>query len=163
MPNTTFTANENIWLGNIDLPPNDEHIEKAARKAGVDDVIKSLPKGYETLLGNWFEEGEELSIGQWQKIALARAFLRDAQIIVLDEPTSALDPKAEAEVFEKFRQLLQGQSAILISHRLSTIKMADRIYLLEHGTITESGTHQELMQLGGTYAHLFETQAQHYR
>jgi len=158
-----FTANENIWLGNIDLPPNDEDIEKAARKAGVDDVIKSLPKGYETLLGNWFEEGEELSIGQWQKIALARAFLRDAQIIVLDEPTSALDPKAEAQVFEKFRQLLQGQSAILISHRLSTIKMADRIYLLEHGTITENGTHQELMQLGGTYAHLFETQAQHYR
>lgn len=158
-----LTANENIWLGNIDLPPNDEHIEKAARKAGADDVIKSLPKGYETLLGNWFEDGEELSIGQWQKIALARAFLRDAQIIVLDEPTSALDPKAEAQVFEKFRQLLQGQSAILISHRLSTIKMADRIYLLEDGTITESGTHQELMQLGGTYAHLFETQAQHYR
>lgn len=158
-----LTANENIWLGNIDLPPNDEHIEKAARKAGADDVIKSLPKGYETLLGNWFEDGEELSIGQWQKIALARAFLRDAQIIVLDEPTSALDPKAEAQVFEKFRQLLQGQSAILISHRLSTIKMADRIYLLEHGTITESGTHDELIQLGGTYAHLFETQAQHYR
>jgi ATP-binding cassette subfamily B protein len=158
-----LTANENIWLGNIDLPPHDEHIEKAARKAGADDVIKSLPKGYETMLGNWFEDGEELSIGQWQKIALARAFLRDAQIIVLDEPTSALDPKAEAQVFEKFRQLLEGQSAILISHRLSTIKMADRIYLLEHGTITESGTHQELMQLGGTYAHLFETQAQHYR
>ncbi len=158
-----LTANENIWLGNIDLPPNDERIEKAARKAGADDVIKSLPKGYETLLGNWFEDGEELSIGQWQKIALARAFLRDAQIIVLDEPTSALDPKAEAEVFQKFRQLLASQSAILISHRLSTIKMADRIYLLEHGTITESGTHQELMQLGGIYAHLFETQAQHYR
>jgi len=158
-----LSANENIWLGNIDLPPNDERIEKAARKAGADDVIKSLPKGYETLLGNWFEDGEELSIGQWQKIALARSFLRDAQIIVLDEPTSALDPKAEAQVFEKFRQLLEGQSAILISHRLSTIKMADRIYLLEHGTITESGTHQELMQLGGTYAHLFETQAQHYR
>jgi ATP-binding cassette subfamily B protein len=158
-----LTANENIWLGNIDLSPNDRPIEEAARKAGADDVIKSLPKGYETLLGNWFEEGEELSIGQWQKIALARAFLRDAQIIILDEPTSALDPKAEAEVFQKFRQLLASQSAILISHRLSTIKMADRIYLLEHGTITESGTHQELIQLGGTYAHLFETQAQHYR
>jgi ATP-binding cassette subfamily B protein len=158
-----LTANENIWLGNIDLSPNDRPIEEAARKAGADDVIKSLPKGYETLLGNWFEDGEELSIGQWQKIALARAFLRDAQIIILDEPTSALDPKAEAEVFQKFRQLLASQSAILISHRLSTIKMADRIYLLEHGTITESGTHQELMQLDGTYAHLFETQAQHYR
>lgn len=158
-----LTAQENIWLGNIDLPLNDKPIEEAARKAGADDVIKSLPKGYETLLGNWFEEGEELSIGQWQKIALARAFLRDAQLIVLDEPTSALDPKAEAEVFKKFRQLLHNQSAILISHRLSTIKMADQIYLLDKGRIIENGTHNELMQLGGKYAHLFETQAQHYR
>jgi ATP-binding cassette subfamily B protein len=158
-----LTAFENIWLSNIELPPTDKKISKAAFRSGADDVIKSLPNGYDTMLGKLFEQGEELSIGQWQKIALARAFLRDSQIIVLDEPTSALDPKAEAQVFEKFRQLLQGQSAILISHRLSTIKMADRIYLLEHGTITESGTHQELIQLGGTYAHLFETQAQHYR
>lgn len=158
-----LTAQENIWLGNIDLPLNDKPIEEAARKAGADDVIKSLPKGYETLLGNWFEEGEELSIGQWQKIALARAFLRNAQLIVLDEPTSALDPKAEAEVFEKFRQLLHNQSAILISHRLSTIKLADQIYLLDKGRIIENGTHDELIQLGGKYAHLFNTQAQHYR
>ena len=105
----------------------------------------------------------ELSIGQWQKVALARAFLRDSQVIVLDEPTSAMDPKAEAEIFEKFRQLLQGQAAILISHRLSTVKMADRIHVLEEGRLIESGTHKELMQLGGTYAYLFETQAQHYR
>jgi ATP-binding cassette subfamily B protein len=158
-----LTAKENIWFGNIDHSPDDRQIEEAARKAGADSVIAGLPKGYETMLGNWFEEGEELSIGQWQKIALARAFLRDAQLIVLDEPTSALDAQAEAEVFEKFRQLAKGRSAILISHRLSTVKMADHIYVLEKGRIVESGTHDKLIQLGGTYAHLFETQAQHYR
>jgi ATP-binding cassette subfamily B protein len=110
-----------------------------------------------------FEGGEELSIGQWQKVALARAFLRNSQVIILDEPTSAIDPKAEYEVFKKFRQLIKGQAAILISHRLSTVKMADRIYVMADGRIVESGTHDELMQLGDTYAHLFETQAQHYR
>jgi ATP-binding cassette subfamily B protein len=158
-----LTAIENIWLSNIELSPTDEKISKAAFRSGADDVIKSLPHGYDTILGKWFDQGEELSIGQWQKIALARAFLRDSQVIVLDEPTSALDPKAEYEVFKKFRQLIKGQSAILISHRLSTVRMADRIYLLEKGRIAESGTHDELIQLGGTYAHLFETQAQNYR
>ncbi|BAZ34104.1 ABC-type multidrug transport system, ATPase and permease component [Cylindrospermum sp. NIES-4074] len=158
-----LTAQENIWLGNIDLPPNDENISKAAYGSGAHEVITSLPQGYDTMLGKLFDQGEELSIGQWQKIALARAFLRDSQVIVLDEPTSALDPKAEEEVFQKFHQLIKGQAAILISHRLSTVKMADRIYVMEHGRIIESGTHEELMQLGGTYAHLFETQAQHYR
>jgi ATP-binding cassette subfamily B protein len=158
-----LTAQENIWIGNIDLPPESETIAAAARRSGVHDAISQLPQGYDTVLGKWFEEGEELSIGQWQKVALARAFLRDSQIIVLDEPTSAMDPKAEAEVFEKFRQLLQGQAAILISHRLSTVKMADRIYVLEKGRIIESGSHKELMQIGGTYARLFETQAQNYR
>ncbi|MBP5973248.1 ABC transporter ATP-binding protein [Brasilonema sp. CT11] len=158
-----FTAQENIWLGNIDLPPHRESIIAAARRSGADDVITHLPQGYDTILGKLFERGEELSIGQWQKIALARAFLRDSQVIVLDEPTSAMDPKAEYEVFEKFRQLIQNQAAILISHRLSTVKMADRIYVMTNGSIVESGTHDELMQLGATYAHLFETQAQQYR
>ncbi len=158
-----LSAMENIWLGNINLPPTEETITKAAYRSGANEVINSLPHGYDTILGKWFDQGEELSIGQWQKIALARAFLRDSQVIVLDEPTSALDPKAEYEVFKKFRQLIKGQSAILISHRLSTVRMADRIYLLEKGRIAESGTHDELIQLGGTYAHLFETQAQHYR
>jgi len=158
-----LTAFENIWLGNIDLPPECDSITAAARRSGADDVITELPQGYETILGKLFDQGEELSIGQWQKIALARAFLRDSQVIVLDEPTSALDPKAEYEVFMKFRHLINNQAAILISHRLSTVKMADHIYVLEKGTIVESGTHEKLMQLGGTYAHLFETQAQHYR
>jgi ATP-binding cassette subfamily B protein len=158
-----LTAQENIWLGNIDLPPGDQRISEAARQSGADEVITKLPDNYETILGSWFEKGEELSIGQWQKIALARAFLRDAQILILDEPSSSLDAKAEEEIFQKFRQLIQGQTAILISHRLSTVKMSDHIYFLENGKIIENGTHQELMQLGDRYAHLFETQAQHYR
>ena len=158
-----FSAQDNIWLGNIDTPQNTDKIIAAARSSGADDVIKRLPQGYETMLGKWFEQGEELSIGQWQKVALARAFLRDSQVIVLDEPTSAMDPKAEYEVFEKFRQLIKNQAAILISHRLSTVKMADRIYVMDKGRIIESGTHEELIQLGGSYEFLFETQAKQYK
>jgi ATP-binding cassette, subfamily B, bacterial len=158
-----FTARENIRLGNTGIPLTNDNIIAAARRSGADEVITSLPQGYETMLGNWFEHGEELSIGQWQKIALARAFLRNSQVIVLDEPTSAMDAKAESEVFEGFRQLIKGQTAILISHRLSTVKMADRIYVMAKGSIIESGPHEELIQLGGIYANLFETQAQHYR
>ncbi len=158
-----LSARENIWFGNIDCPPDDDKIVNAARHSGADKVIEQLPKGYDSILGKQFEQGEELSIGQWQKVAMARAFLRDSQIIILDEPTSALDPKAEYEVFKQFRELLQGQSAILISHRLSTVRMADRIYVVDKGRIVESGTHEELMQSGETYAHLFEMQAQYYR
>jgi ATP-binding cassette subfamily B protein len=158
-----LTAFENIWLGNTTLEPTDDKITKAAFHSGADEVIHSLPNGYDTMLGKLFDQGEELSIGQWQKVALARAFLRDSQVIVLDEPTSALDPKAEEQVFQKFRQLIKDQAAILISHRLSTVKMADRIYVMDRGSIVESGTHSELMNLEGTYAHLFETQARNYR
>ena len=158
-----LTARENIWLGNIELATNDDRIRLAAAKSGADDVISTLPQGYETMLGRAFEGGEELSIGQWQKIAIARAFLRDSQLIILDEPTSALDPQAEFEVFERFRQLIKNQAAILISHRLSTVKMADRICVLHEGKIVENGTHEELMHNKGAYAHLFETQAQSYR
>jgi ATP-binding cassette, subfamily B, bacterial len=158
-----FTAFENIWLGNVEVPRGDEKIKAAALRSGADQVIQQLPQGYETILGKLFDQGEELSIGQWQKIALARAFLRSSQLIILDEPTSAMDPKAEYEVFKQFRQLIKDQSAILITHRLSTVKMADCIYVMDQGSIVERGTHQELMEQRGTYAHLFETQAQNYR
>ena len=158
-----FTARENIWLGNIDLPPSHDHIHRAALRSGADEVIKSLPLKYDNVLGKRFDKGEQLSIGQWQKVALARAFLRDSQVIILDEPSSALDPKAEYKIFQKFRELLQHQTAILISHRLSTVKMADWIYVLDRGSIIESGTHQQLIRLGGTYARMFETQAKNYK
>ena len=117
----------------------------------------------DTMLGNWFDNGAELSIGQWQKIALARAFLRNAQIIVLDEPTSSMDVKTEYEIFRNFRQLAEGRSVLLISHRFSTVRMADSIHVLKDGRIIETGTHEELMRHGGTYANLFEIQARCYR
>jgi ATP-binding cassette, subfamily B, bacterial len=158
-----LTAAENIWLGNINLPPDHHQIIDAATQAGADIVIDRLPTGYQTQLGTEFAAGEELSIGQWQKIALARGFMRDAPLIILDEPTSALDAKAEAEVFAKFHQISHHKTAILISHRLSTIKMADRILVLAHGSIAESGTHDQLMQQQGLYSKLFETQAKPYR
>ncbi|NJK41132.1 MAG: ABC transporter ATP-binding protein [Acaryochloridaceae cyanobacterium SU_2_1] len=157
-----FTARENIGLGDI-KQSDSQQIVAAAKLSGADQVINSLPQGYDTVLGKMFDQGEELSIGQWQKIALARAFLRSSQIIVLDEPTSAMDPKAEYEVFQQFRELIQDQSAILISHRLSTVKMADYIYVLSQGQIIEEGTHEQLIHLQGLYASMFETQAQNYR
>jgi len=158
-----MTVRENIWMGNTRLAPDDEKIVAAAKYSGADDVIAGLPQGYETMLGKWFGNGAELSIGQWQKVALARAFLRDAQIIVLDEPTSSMDAKAEAAVFENLRELAAGRTVIFISHRFSTIRMADCIYVLEDGGIAEAGTHEELVERNGIYAHLFEIQARHYR
>jgi len=157
------TARDNIWFGDPRAECDETRIRQAARASGADEVIARLPKGYDSVLGRWFESGEELSMGEWQKIALARAFVRDTQIVVLDEPTSFLDVEAEHEVFTRFRQLAAGRSTILISHRLSTVRMADRIYLLEDGRISESGRHEELIRSGGAYARLFETQAQSYR
>jgi len=157
-----MTAAENIWVGNTQRPLDYERVVAAARQSGVDQALRRLQDGYDTLLGRWFEDGGELSIGEWQKIALARAFFRDTQVMILDEPTSALDAEAEYEVFKSFRTLIGDRSVILISHRLSTVRMADRIYVLEHGRIVESGTHDELMQYGQRYAHLFETQARPY-
>lgn len=158
-----LSARENIWLGNTTVPPTDERIIAAARRSGADEVISALPQRYDTLLGKRFANGEELSIGEWQKVALARAFMREAQIVVLDEPTSSMDAKAEYEVFQSFRQLVSGRTAILISHRFSTVRMADRIFVMKHGRLIEGGTHDELVRAGGTYARLFEMQAQHYR
>jgi len=158
-----LSARENIWFGDTDLPLDHERIVASARLSGANSLISALPHGYETILGKWFEDGEELSIGQWQKVALARAFVRDAQILVLDEPTSSMDAKAEYEAFQSFRQLVSGRTAILISHRFSTVRMADRIYVLKQGNVIENGTHHELMDHQGVYAKLFERQAQSYR
>jgi len=158
-----FTARENIRLGNISRHPGDGQIITAAHQAGADGLIAGLPKGYDTILGKWFEDGEELSIGQWQKIALARMFFRDAQLVILDEPTSSMDAKSEYEVFKRFHRLLKDHSAILISHRFSTVRMADRILVLENGRIVENDTHEALLKRGGKYARLFERQAIPYR
>ena len=159
-----LSARENIGLGNIHVDGQSrDAVVAAAKRSDAHEVIESLPKGYDTTLGKWFEEGEELSIGEWQKVALARAYLRDAQLIILDEPTSSMDAKAEYEVFKKFTELARDRTTILISHRLSTVRMADRIFVLEKGRIVESGTHDELVRSGGKYKELFETQARNYR
>jgi ATP-binding cassette, subfamily B, bacterial len=154
-----LTAGENIWLGNIDVPLDRLHLEPAVTRAGVDAVISKLANGFDTILGKRFEGGQELSAGEWQKIAIARAFLHDGEVVVLDEPSSALDPNAEYEIFERFHQLMKGKTAILISHRLSTVKMVDRVYVVNDGRIVESGTHGELIKKSGTYAWMFETQS----
>jgi ATP-binding cassette, subfamily B, bacterial len=158
-----LTARENIRVGNVDLAADDPAVEAAAGDAGVDEVIRGLPHGYDTMLGKWFEEGEELSVGEWQKVALARAFVRDAQILVFDEPTSALDPETEWRVFEHIKELARGRAVVLISHRFSTVRTADRIHILDGGRIIESGAHDELMARGGRYAHMYEVQARAYR
>jgi ATP-binding cassette subfamily B protein len=158
-----LTARENIWLGNINVPPDGKYLEPAVHKAGVHPVISQLAHGYDTVLGKWFAGGQELSAGEWQKIAIARAFLHDGEIIILDEPSSSLDAQAEYEFFERFHQLVRGKTAILISHRLSTVKMVDRIYVLDRGRIAEFGSHNELIKKGRIYSRMFETQAQKYR
>jgi ATP-binding cassette subfamily B protein len=126
-------------------------------------VIAKLSEGYDQVLGRRFETGVELSGGEWQKIALARAYMRDAQLLILDEPTAALDARSELEVFERFAELTKGKMALLISHRFSTVRMADRIVVLSGGRLTEEGTHQQLMSRGGLYAEMFEMQAASYR
>ncbi len=158
-----FTLRENIWLGNTVLEPNSSRIAHAARAGGLEGMIAKLPHGLETRLGKWFETEQELSVGQWQKVALARAFVRDAEIMILDEPTSALDPSAEYETFAKFRELATGRTTILISHRFSTVRMADCIYVLADSRIAESGSHHGLIRRGGEYARMFELQAANYR
>jgi ATP-binding cassette subfamily B protein len=157
------TARENIGFGQIEALDDQARIVRAAEKGGANEVIDELPQGFETMLGHWFERGRELSGGQWQKIALGRAFMRDAEVLVLDEPTAALDAEREYEIFQRFRQLTAGRIAILISHRFSTVRMADRIVVIENGALTELGSHADLLALGGTYARLFNKQAEGYR
>jgi ATP-binding cassette, subfamily B, bacterial len=158
-----MTALENIAVGQIQARQNLSHVELAAKKSLAEGVIQKLPRGYDQMLGRRFETGVDLSGGEWQKVALARAYLRDAQILVLDEPTAALDARSEHEVFERFAELTKGKMALLISHRFSTVKMADRIIVLERGVIAEDGRHEQLMAHGGRYAEMFELQASSYR
>ncbi len=157
-----LTVSENIAVGNIDERQNRALIEEAARKSLADGVVTGLPKKYDQMLGKRFTGGVDLSGGQWQKVALARAYMRNAQLIILDEPTAALDARAEHEVFVRFAELIKGKTGVLISHRFSTVRMADRILFLEHGQLLEIGSHEELLAKKGKYAELFRLQAKGY-
>lgn len=159
----SFSAADNIGVGRIEVAGDRERIIRAAEQSLADKAIDRLPGGYDQMLGRVFAKGQDLSGGEWQKLAIARAYMREAEIIVLDEPTAALDARAEAEVFERFKTLAAGTTAVLISHRFSTVRMADRIVVLAEGKVVESGTHEELVTAGGRYAELFELQAAGYR
>jgi ATP-binding cassette subfamily B protein len=158
-----LTASENIAMGRIEERDNIFRIRAAAQKSLAEEVIRKLPNGYVQQLGTRFDGGTDLSGGEWQKLALARAYLRQAQVLVLDEPTASLDARSEHEVFERFAELTRGKMAMLISHRFSTVRMADRIFVLQGGRIAEEGPHDQLMQSGGRYAEMFEMQAASYR
>jgi ATP-binding cassette subfamily B protein len=156
-------ARENIGVGQIDQLTNEDRLLAAARQSRASEIIQRFPDGLEQMLGRRFEGGVDLSGGEWQKFALARAYLRDAQLLILDEPTAALDALAEFEVFHRFAELTEGRMAIMISHRFSTVRMCDRIVVIEGGCIREQGTHTELLAHGGRYAEMFEMQASSYR
>jgi ATP-binding cassette, subfamily B, bacterial len=158
-----MTAAENIAVGRIEARDDRERIERSAERSLADGVISRLPAGYEQVIGKRFRSGVELSGGEWQKVAIARAYMRDAQVLILDEPTAALDARAEFEVFQRFKELSSGKTAVLISHRFSSVRMADRIVVLVDGAVESSGTHEELLALRGRYAELFELQAAGYR
>ncbi|MDP6183508.1 MAG: ABC transporter ATP-binding protein, partial [Gammaproteobacteria bacterium] len=157
------TAYTNVAYGSLDDIGDKERVLTASRKSGAHGVIEDLPDGYETQLGRWFKDGVNISIGQWQKIALARGFMREAQMLILDEPTSSLDVQSEHEIFESFRDLTAGKMAVLISHRFTTVRMASNIIVIDDGKVIEQGTHEALMELGGRYSVLFNMQAEAYR
>lgn len=157
------TARENIRFGDVSQLPTSPKIQEAARLASAEDFLLGLPDGYDTPLTRMFDDGQEISIGQWQRLALARAFFPESKFIIMDEPTSALDPMAEFSLFENFKERIGDRGALVISHRLSTIRMADYTYVLEDGKIAEAGTHDELVANGKTYADLFERQGRNYR
>jgi len=154
------TAGQNIAYGDLSAAPSAAEIEAAARAAGAHEIIARLPRGYETLLGKWFIDGSELSAGEWQRIALARAFLRRAPIILLDEPTSFMDSWAEADWFERLRTLARGRTAVVITHRFTIAMRADVIHVMQNGQIIESGNHEELLSRGGLYAQSWTVQMQ---
>jgi ATP-binding cassette subfamily B protein len=158
-----LTAGENIAVGRIEARDDRQRIAAAAHRSLADDVIRKLPHGYDQIIGKRFKGGVDLSGGEWQKIAIARAYMRDAELLILDEPTAALDARAEFEVFQRFKELSEGRTAILISHRFSSVRMADRIVVLADGEIEAIGTHDALLAQGGRYAELFELQAAGYR
>ncbi|MEM6592318.1 MAG: ABC transporter ATP-binding protein [Cyanobacteria bacterium P01_C01_bin.73] len=158
-----LSVRDNISLGSLDANDDFDRIVQAARSAGIHDWIESLPQGYETKLGNLYPKGRNLSGGQWQKIGLARAFMSSAQILILDEPTAALDAIAEFELFNQFRQLTAGRTTLFTSHRFSSVRLADRILVLDNGRIVEAGTHQTLMESAGIYAEMFRLQAEGYQ
>ncbi|HKV57825.1 MAG TPA: ABC transporter ATP-binding protein, partial [Ktedonobacteraceae bacterium] len=157
-----MTVRENVGFGNLDEMHNNERILMATEESGAASVLEGLPQGYETMLGRMFEKGHQLSIGQWQKIALARAFMRKAPLVILDEPTASIDAEAESEIFNRLRQVAQKTTTLLIAHRFSTVRIADRIIVLERGQIIEEGTHESLLRAEGTYAYLFSLQAAGY-
>ncbi|MBL9039592.1 MAG: ATP-binding cassette domain-containing protein, partial [Archangium sp.] len=158
-----FTAGENIGLGEPTQLESKDAITAAAEAGGAAELIDSLPEKYDTMLGGWFEKAHDLSGGQWQKLAVARAFMRDAEVLVLDEPTAAIDAEGEVALFERFKSLAKDRSAVIISHRFSTVRMANRIAVLEGGQLTELGSHEALLEKQGRYAKLFALQAQGYR
>ncbi len=158
-----MTLSQNIAVGNISEIGNKALIQKAAEESLADALAEKLPNGYEQWLGRRFNDGVELSGGEWQKVALARAYMKDAQVLILDEPTAALDARAEYEVFQRFAQMTIGKSAVLISHRFSTARSADRILVLDKGTVLEAGTHEELILKNSRYAELFRLQAKGYQ
>jgi ATP-binding cassette subfamily B protein len=158
-----LSANENIGFGQIDNINDQEKIIASAKKSGAHSFIKELKNGYNNILGTWFEGGTDLSVGQWQKVAIARAFMRDCSVLVLDEPTASIDAKSEYEIFKKFVQLVEGKITILISHRFSTVRLANRILVIENGKLIENGSHEELMKKKGKYAEMFALQAEGYK
>ena len=158
-----LSAGDNIWMGDIFTPQNRERIKTSASQTGIDELIEALPKGYDTVIGRLFDDSRELSWGEWQKIAMARALYRDAPVLILDEPTSALDAATEYEVFSRFKEITRDRTSILISHRFSNVGLADRILVLNNGKIAEEGTHQELMKAGGLYSEMFTKQSSGYK
>jgi ATP-binding cassette subfamily B protein len=158
-----MTAQQNIAIGKIEARDRLRDIESAAEKSLADEIIRRLPGGYDQMLGRRFEGGVDLSGGEWQRLALARAYMRDAQLLVLDEPTASLDALSEFDIFQRFTTLTNGKMALLISHRFSTVRMADSILVLADGKIAEVGNHRDLVARGGLYSEMFELQASNYR